>query len=200
MNCEFIGSDYGGFPCCISLLNENSIVLDFGVGEDISFALGVRDGAGCNVELFDFTPDSISWFKKNYPRLDKIIYNEYGVSVHDGILEVYDYGEGISRRPSWMGYKNNESHPVKSIKSIMKEKEINHIDLLKMDVEGEEYKIIPQIIKQGIFPTQLCIEEHLRFLNSPDLHNEMFSLILNHYDLAGRTQHEFCFIKKGHSK
>jgi len=26
--CEFVGSDYGGFPCCLSLLNEKSVVLE----------------------------------------------------------------------------------------------------------------------------------------------------------------------------
>ena len=57
---EFVGSEYGGFPCCLDNLDKNSIVLDVGVGEDISFALSLHEKIGCKIELFDFTPDSIT--------------------------------------------------------------------------------------------------------------------------------------------
>lgn len=193
---EFIGSAYGGFPCCLALLNQESVVLDFGVGEDISFALGLHEKVGCNIELFDFTPDSISWFGENYSTLKYLNYNTYGISDFDGMHEVYDYGGGISRRSSWMGYEANEKYQVKSISTIMKEKNIDKIDLLKLDIEGEEYKVIPDIISSGIYPNQLCVEHHARFLDNTELHNKVFYDLLNYYDCVGVVNNESCFILK----
>jgi len=193
--CKFVGNDYGGFPCCLSLLDDKSVVWDFGVGEDISFALGVQKAIGCNIELFDFTPDSISWFNENCKDVEGISYNEYGISDYDGMLEVYDYGGGISRRSSWMGYESNEVYPVKCISTILKEKEIEHIDLLKLDIEGEEYKVIPYLLKKEILPTQICVEEHMRFLKSTELHDKVFRNLLQYYELMERSNQEYCFVR-----
>jgi hypothetical protein len=52
---------------------------------------------------------------------------------------------------------------VKKISSIMNSFNHKEIDLLKMDIEGLEYKIIDQIIKEKIPVKQLVVEFHDRF-------------------------------------
>jgi len=211
---KFIGNNYGGFPCDTSLLTKDSIILSFGVGPDISFDKGIIDLTGATIELFDFTPDSIKMFKgaKN------TIFNEYGISDFDGTLEVFQDNPAVfSKWPSWLGFGKTESYPVKCISTIMKEKNIDYIDLLKMDVEGEEYKILPDMFSKEIFPNQICIEFHPFHLDGSihgedfvstaseynvPTHDQVFELVLNHYTLAGRSvkngkpDNEYCFIKK----
>ena len=126
-------------------------------------------------------------------------YNEYGVSDFNGMHKV---GGDASKRGVWLGASHTETHLVKTLKSIMKEKKIKHIDLLKLDIEGEEYKVIPNMFKDNIYPTQICIEEHSRFLKGKQIHDNMFKLILESYILAGRKPNsfEYCFIKRGAEK
>ena len=48
INCEheWYGSEYGGFYVCPSLLNSQSVVYSFGVGEDISFDKSIIEKHG----------------------------------------------------------------------------------------------------------------------------------------------------------
>lgn len=195
MQSKYIGSEYGGFPCVTSILTKESIVLDFGVGEDISFAEGLHNEMDCNIELFDFTPDSISWFKDNHSDKKYLTYNEFGISDFDGILQVHNYGGGISRRPAWMGFEPNEEYDVKTIKTILIDKKIKVIDLLKLDIEGEEYTVISNMFDNNIYPKQICLETHERFLKEPSKHYDLFdTLNSNHYNLIQKHGDEYCFI------
>ena len=77
------------------------------------------------------------------------------------MLDVFQGNPAVlSKWPTWLGFEKTESYPVKSLSTIMKEKNIDKIDLIKMDVEGEEYRVLPNMIKSNIFPTQICIEFH----------------------------------------
>jgi FkbM family methyltransferase len=49
---------------------------------------------------------------------------------------------------------------VDSIKNIMMELNHHHIDLLKLDIEGSEIKVLEQMINDNIFPKYLCIESN----------------------------------------
>jgi hypothetical protein len=49
---------------------------------------------------------------------------------------------------------------MKKLPSILKEKNINEVDLLKLDIEGAEYDVIPDILKEGILIKQFQLEIH----------------------------------------
>jgi hypothetical protein len=40
----------------------------------------------------------------------------------------------------------------------MFQNEIDHIDILKLDIEGAENQVIPSLLKKRIFPTQILVE------------------------------------------
>ena len=58
INCEheWYGSEYGGFYVCPSLLNSQSVVYSFGVGEDISFACRLVSAGGINACVIQLRP------------------------------------------------------------------------------------------------------------------------------------------------
>ena len=54
---------------------------------------------------------------------------------------------------------------VRSLKSIMKLLGHDHIDILKMNIEGAEYGVIKDIIAENIEIRQILIEFHTSFPN-----------------------------------
>lgn len=61
--------------------------------------------------------------------------------------------------------ENAISVPVKKLKTMMYELGHNKIDILKMDIEGAEYQVIEDMIVSKIYPTQILVKFHHRFLN-----------------------------------
>ena len=56
--------------------------------------------------------------------------------------------------------KNMESIVVKTItlKKIIENFQLSNIELLKLDIEGAETKVIPNMLKEKIFPNQILVE------------------------------------------
>lgn len=54
---------------------------------------------------------------------------------------------------------------VKTIKDIMRQNEHTYIDLLKMDIEGAEVKVLNNMLDSQIYPRYLCIEFDLKLKN-----------------------------------
>lgn len=52
---------------------------------------------------------------------------------------------------------------VRSIGSLASEHLPDGIDLLKMDIEGSEYEVIPALLASGARPGQILVEFHHRF-------------------------------------
>ena len=55
--------------------------------------------------------------------------------------------------------------PVKNLKTIMKDLNHDHIDLLKIDIEGVELEVLNQMLDQKIFPKYLCVDFDKRRAN-----------------------------------
>jgi FkbM family methyltransferase len=53
--------------------------------------------------------------------------------------------------------------PMKSFADITSVLGHNHIDLLKIDIEGSEFDVIPSVLETGIYINQILIEVHERF-------------------------------------
>src|SRR5208283_6152288 len=51
---------------------------------------------------------------------------------------------------------------VKRYSSVLAMLGVSHVDVLKLDVEGSEYDVIPDIVKCSILPVQFLIEFHHR--------------------------------------
>ena len=45
-----------------------------------------------------------------------------------------------------------------NIKTILQNHKIEHIDILKLDIEGGEFEVLNDIIKNKIYPDQLLVE------------------------------------------
>lgn len=123
---------------------------------------------GGRVYAFDPTPKALAWLKEqNLPQGYR--YYQYGLSDKNEQASFYlpendDYVSGSETGHEGLK-KNSISVQMRTLRSLMQITGDNsdEIGLLKMDIEGSEFKAIPQILSSKIKFDQLCIEVHQRF-------------------------------------
>lgn len=145
-----------------SYLNKNSVVYSFGVGDDISWDLALLQEVGCDIHAFDPTPYSIEWVSKQQlpPQFH---FHPYGVADYDGVAGfnpkmTHPNNKNLSMSIFKYGNPPTIPLPVKRLSTIMKELGHDHIDVLKMDIEGTEYPVIRDM--KGIPIRQFLVEMH----------------------------------------
>lgn len=166
-----LGSEYGGWTMCPIGIGPKSVVYSGGVGSDISFDLELIRHFGATVHAFDPTPHVIDWIaKQKLP--EAFVFHEYGITDNDGECQLY-LADGPPSVDSHSVIAKPDADPtsitvpMKSMSTIMQTLGHTHIDILKMDVEGSEWSIIPDIISRGVEVYQLLVEfHHLEFRNA----------------------------------
>lgn len=161
-----LGSDYGGWHLATQYLDPQSIVYSAGVGKDISFDLQLIKNCQVKVHAFDPTPGSIQWIKSQQLP-EQFVLSEVGLADFDGNVTFHPPGNPDHISHTLLNRSGTAVRgitvPVKRLESIMDEFNHNHIDLLKMDIEGAEYQVIGDLAMGEVRPGQLLIEFHHRF-------------------------------------
>lgn len=166
------------------------IIYDFGIRENPHFGETLSNPPfNCQVFAFDPSPITDKWYKgdaanakalRAKPNYKLFHYGAGGVNGNVKLSE-YDWGQvSIVRYPINVaqGCANNTkqtncdfgpkggqkrfSLPVRTLGSIMKELGHDHVDILKLDVEGSEYMFLEEAIEDGSLEhvEQLTLEWH----------------------------------------
>ncbi len=160
-NLKKIGSEYGGWIVPTELINEKSICYLAGVGEDITFDLGLIAQFNCNVYAFDPTPRAIQHVQKQANGVFKFKFFDVGLWDTEDVLRFYVPSNPQHVSHSVLNLQNTNSFfeaQCKRISTIMKENSHQRIDLLKLDIEGAEYKVIDSIIEDQLDIGIICVE------------------------------------------
>lgn len=161
---EWFGSSYGGFYLHTRNLDKNSIIYSIGLGEDITFDLALIEKFKCKVFGFDPTPKSLAFLQTHQE--NNLIIRAIGISKSKGSQTFYlpknsNYVSGSLKKT-----KNLKSEIIvqfDTFENIVQFNNHTSIDVLKMDIEGTEFDIIPEIVCSKIPVKQLLIEFHPRF-------------------------------------
>ena len=160
------GNHYGGFYVCPDYLDSESVIYSFGIGEDISFDKQMIDTYNCIVHGFDPTPKSIQWINLQTTP-DKFIFHDYGIDIVNGektffLPENESFVSGSIHQTNQLKTKGIKVQ-MKNLETICNELGHSKIAVLKIDIEGSEYDIIPYLLNMKIPIEQLLIEFHHRF-------------------------------------
>ena len=201
------GTKYGGWnlPELINL-DTNSIIYSAGVGEDISFDILIQEKYKSHIILIDPTeraykhfdemkqfyvtgkpnftgdiqPDYLRVIGNSKPDFSKFSYVKKGLWSKSGVLKFYKplnekyVSHTLIENMYSAKYDNVE---VDSLKNIMIALGHDHIDVLKIDIEGSEIEVVNQMLEDKIFPKYVCIEFDLK-LKNVDYNNETNGLII----------------------
>lgn len=158
---ECFGTDYGGHAVPTSLVEASWICYSAGVGEDVSFDLELIRRFGCHVFAFDPTPRAVAFAERVATREPRFAFMAIGLWSRDGRQTFY-----APRDPSHVSYSIDNLQrttrtivaPVRTVRSLMEELGHDHLDLLKLDIEGAEFEVLDSVLDDGIRPKVLCVE------------------------------------------
>lgn len=202
------GNDYGGFEVAVDILQKTDkpIVYSFGIGEDLSFSQDILNYyKTANIYAFDPTPKSIAYVQKHPLNNDeRFHFFPTGIAVEDGTMPFYlpentNYVSG-SVEPHEGLRQESIDVKVRTLKSLMEEIGHNYIDVLKMDIEGSEFNVIPNImdsLKGDI--GQVCVEVHERFFKDGPQKWKALKECMNEMGFyiaaVSKSKQEFTFVK-----
>lgn len=164
---QWYGNGYGGFYVDPTLVPDQAIVYSFGIGEDISFDKAIISNHGCKVYGFDPTPKSINYVKNNETP-ESFYFHPYGIGERTEMVTFHlpknkDHVSGSVYDHKLVDEHNSVEVLLKEFNEIVSEMGHDHIDVLKMDIEGSEYVVMEGILKSGIPIKQILVETHERF-------------------------------------
>lgn len=160
-NLKKIGSDYGGWIVLTDLINDESICYCAGVGEDITFDLGLIEQFNCSVYAFDPTPRAINHVQNHAKGVFKFHFSDVGLWDKEEVLRFYAPSNPQHVSHSALNLQKTNSFfeaKCKRLSTLMKENSHQRIDLLKLDIEGSEYKVIDSIIEEQLDIGIICVE------------------------------------------
>jgi FkbM family methyltransferase len=161
---EKLGSDYGGWIVAFHLLEkaERPIVLSFGLGDDISFDRDIAEKYRAQVYGFDPTEESLAWISAQTLPSGMQVF-PIGISNFDG-KQTFSLPPAESRGNFSTKASNGRiaEYAVRTYSTIVAQLKLQQVDVLKLDIEGAEYDVIPNVLNSPIQPAQFLIEFHHR--------------------------------------
>lgn len=160
----------GGWIYIPELLGSDSVVYSLGVGDSIDFDMDLIHHFGLTVHAFDPTPYSEEWIASlELPA--NFVFHSWAAAGDDGSLRLFRRVSKRGRKSKVMWTAEGDAGdgadfidaPAYTIRSMMEKLGHQHVDILKIDVEGAEYEILDGLHKEDKLPTQLLVEFHHRF-------------------------------------
>lgn len=202
---EFHGSAYGGWAILAHSLTADARVVSAGVGKDASFDLSLIRKYGCVVHAYDPTPIAVQWVAENV-RDTRFVLHPFALSDSDGVLELYPPKNPEGDSASCVRYEYTAAIPIKvpalSLRSILQELNFDRVDVLKLDIEGAEYRVIHQALADGALDRvgQFLVEFHHAFpafgLSATRRANGALQAAGWKIAWVSRSHHEILYIKR----
>ena len=156
-----LGSDYGGWIVPHTLLDRNSVCYCAGAGEDITFDLALAERFGCEIHVFDPTPRAVAHVERVAAGNPLIHFHPVGLWDCEATLKFYAPANPAHVSHSVLNLQHTDTYfeaRCRSLADLMQRNGHDCLDLLKIDIEGAEYRVLQSMLEKRIRPRILCVE------------------------------------------
>ena len=142
----YLGTAYGGWPVPLDALDRRSVAYSVGAGGDVSFDVELIRRVGCEVHSFD----PASGAAQHVAAIDEpgLAFHPVAVWVRDGDLEMFEAASPGNMALSVANLQNMHHSvrvPCRTIETSRRELGHEHVDLIKLTVDGGEYELVPTL-------------------------------------------------------
>ncbi|HYF39127.1 MAG TPA: FkbM family methyltransferase [Gemmatimonadales bacterium] len=160
-----LGEGPGSWVIWPDALGRDSVLYSCGVGRDISFERGMIERYGLTVHAFDPTPLALAWVRSQQLPPNFHLH-ELGIAPYDGVAcfqppTKLKFESFSMVRSSGLGQAIEA--PVRRFRSLTAMLGHTRVDVLKMDIEGAEYEVLPDLLDSNIPVGQILVEFHHRW-------------------------------------
>jgi FkbM family methyltransferase len=156
-----LGTDYGGWWLPEFILRPGAVAYCVGAGDDISFDLALHE-RGMRVVTIDPTPCAMSHANAVAPKSDRFAFVPVGLWDTTTELRFYHPRDlAVDMNYSIVNLQRTSEYftaKVKTLRELIVDRGDNHIDVLKLDIEGAEHRVIESFIADGVRPIVVCVE------------------------------------------
>jgi FkbM family methyltransferase len=137
-------------------LDTNSVVFDVG-GFNGDFAAVIFEKYGCQVYVFEPVPEFYERCVARFKGNDRVVIFNYGLAAKDHWLDISLAENASSFTVSHKNVQTQKAR-VRAITECIRELRVNRIDLLKINIEGGEFELLPALIDSN----DIKLVEHLQ--------------------------------------
>lgn len=168
-------------------LDQDSVVFDLG-GFHGDFSHAIHERYGCMVYLFEPVQEYYDYCVARFKDMPQVRCFNFGLGAGNGKFTISNAEDGSSL------YLDSSSHSdtlveIRDFHEFIQSQALERIDLIKINIEGGEYDVIPRIIHCGFINNirNLQIQFH-DFM--PDAHSKRD--VIRH-DLESTHEEDWCF-------
>ena len=169
-------------------LNNESIVFDLGANEGW-FVEQINNKFGSKIFCFEPINKFITLIEKKFIKNKNIIILPFAISDKNETNIIY-YNDNSSS----IYVKNDE--PIKinciTLDEVINKYKINKIDLIKINIEGEEYKLLEYIIKNNLI--EKCMNIQVQFHVIIEDYEKRYNLIKTELEKTHHLTYKYPFV------
>jgi FkbM family methyltransferase len=158
-----IGSTYGGWTLPAGLLERGWTCYSVGAGGDVSFDLELVRRYGLTVRSFDAVAEYVQSALEEADGEAEFTASQAAIATRDGPLRMQVTHHSTSRSVSAATLYDSHDFvelPGRALPSLMQELGDQRIELLKIDVEGSEYELLPTLDLRALGVNIFAIQLH----------------------------------------
>jgi FkbM family methyltransferase len=158
-----LGTSYGGWTVPGELIGPSWICYCVGSGGDISFDLELIRRYGAKVRAFDAVAEYVELATERAMGEPGFSALQAAIATHDGPVRMQITHDPQSRSVSSAGLYESGDYvelPGRTLPSLMHQIGDQHVDLLKLDIEGGEYDVLPTLDLRALGVKIFAVQFH----------------------------------------
>jgi len=158
-----LGSAYGGWTLPGELIESCWTCYLVGAGGDVTVDLELIQRYGVKVRCFDAVAEFVDRAQVDAGGAPGFSAHHAAIAVDDGPIRMQVSHDPQSQSVSAAGLYDSHHFvelPGRTLPSLMSELGDEHVDLLKLDIEGSEYEVLPTIDLGALGVKVLAVQLH----------------------------------------